>query len=233
MSKSTKIAALGLAAGIALLPVAGAFAVDRTENTETVIVTLPVTCTFNSDGTKTGTNMEDKNYQVVTVVNGQLYNTESGATAWHNTYNVYCNNSAGWSVYAVGSTATSANDNDPYAAAVNQMAPSNHANTPISSAATPVTSGDTADWAFKVTAPESGQGEAANKATITTGYDAYHQIPSTYTKVATAASQTVATGEGRFTTGYQVYIGTATQADTYTGKVTYKLVNPASATPGA
>ena len=233
MSKSTRIAALGLAAGAALLPVAGVFADDRTQNIETITVALPITCTFNADGTSTGSAIADVDYASVNVTNGSLTNTENHS-AWSTTYNVYCNNSQGWAVYAVGSSATTKGN------AATAMAPTTNAGSNAIATGT-ATSGADANWAFKVAAPVVGSPNT-NKAAVATGYDTYIAVPASYTKVVSSDpaaegdpnAQTIAAGEGRFTTGYQVYIGTATKADTYTGKVTYKLVNPASAAaPGS
>lgn len=229
MSKSTKIAALGLAAGIALLPVAGAFADDAATDvksvTEQVEVTVQSSCTFNSTGAVGGTAMNTAyNYAPVTIANGAYKNTEDvGGGNWTTTYNVYCNDNGGWEVFAVGSSTPKAKSTSGESA-VNAMTPASLAGEEAIATGT-ATSGDTANWAMKVT-KDAG---AAASVSIINSFNAYSTVPATETKVVKSTASTTTAGASTFATGYQVYIGNTTKADTYTGKVTYRLAHPATA----
>ncbi|MBR5046360.1 hypothetical protein IKX73_01880, partial [Candidatus Saccharibacteria bacterium] len=61
--------------------------------------------------------------------------------------------------------------------------------------------------------------------------DAYHAVPNDYEKVATFSSATDQTLGAKLTTTYAAYISNTQAADTYTGKVKYTLVHPATNVP--
>ena len=231
--KTLKIAALGVSAlGFAALPVLGAVAVDQDEDIitgvrETVIATVDPTCglyetyTPKNDGTGDITieYAADHSFSE-TLLNGQLWNSESStlATLGHQ-YTIFCNEATGWHVNAVGGQSEGVN---------NQMiAAGDSANIETGTA----TSGATANWAFKIKAASpvtaSGEGAKDSDVVIAEGYDVYTEVPDDDTIVLSASAATVI--PTTFTTGYQVYIGTETAADEYTGKVIYTLY----ATPDA
>ena len=217
------------AAAMAAMPVMGAFAAitPDTEFTDTITVTLPDSCTFSADGNLPTSNptINGISPAAVTVENGHLYNTggtDSGApqSTWTGTYHVYCNDNGKWFVTAEGASDVTKGN------AANSMAPSTLDKEEAIATGT-AKSGATANWAFMLS-------NAGSNSTIIEGYGAYTIVPTSATKVVEGTGTAVATGEGRFSTNYQVYIGTATKADTYTGAVTYKLGHPLSAyNPGA
>ena len=210
LRKYYKFASLGLAAlGFAMLPVAGVFA-ETGDGTmtfqETITATIENACGLYTAYTDSGTNtpVAGPHAYSKTMINGELWNSETSGTTLGATYIVVCNDNDGWKVTAVGSGADSNH--------VDQMkATGSSANIASGTA----TSGTAANWAFKIKAV-AGTGVSTNKGS-------YHAVPTSAEDVVTGASST--DGTATFTTGYQVYIGTATPADTYTGKVTYNLVH--------
>ena len=199
--KTLKIAALGVAAlGAAALPVAGAFAANYTSFTETVTATVQTACGVYSEYTNATSKTEasDKTYNIGNIALGAT------GTASGDTYKVVCNDNGGWTVSAVGAQETGH---------VNEMKPST---TSTYIATGTETSGTAGKWAFKLT--------GAGSASIASGYNAWIAVPSASTPVVTAGGAT--DGSTTFKTDYQVYIGTQTPADTYTGKVTYSLTAP-------
>ena len=210
LRKYYKFASLGLAAlGFAMLPVAGVFA-ETGDGTmtfqETVAATIENACGLYTAYTDSETNTPVAGPYAYskTMINGELWNSETSGTTLGATYIVVCNDNDGWKVTAVGSGADSNH--------VDQMkATGSSANIASGTA----TSGTAANWAFKIKAV-AGTGVSTNKGS-------YHAVPTSAEDVVTGTSST--DGTATFTTGYQVYIGTATPADTYTGKVTYNLVH--------
>ena len=130
------------------------------------------------------------------------------------TFTVACNDANGYDVYAVGYTNTEFGRNEMLGANTGWVIETGTAE-----------SGDTSNWAMKLT---SVTGEVAP--TITTGYDDYHAIPDDYTKVAGFNSSTVGHGVGsQFETTYAAYVQSLQPADTYVGKVKFTLVHPSDA----
>lgn len=217
--KTLKIAALGVAAlGFAALPVAGVMAAadgDQTMNvTETIAATVSPTCGLYDAWTDADTNTPAvaKNFSK-TMINGQTWNLESDST-FGSKYIVVCNDEGGWEVKAVGSGEATGG--------VDKMKPSVKT-TEIATGTT--ASGAAGSWAFKIAAVTSGTGAGATTA-IAGSYDSYSNVPTTPQKVVSNPKATDKAAS--FSTGYQVYIGTETPADTYTGKVTYTLAHPAT-----
>ena len=186
-----------------LLGANGAFA--ATSVVDDVTVTVPAACTMSTT--------VDSNH--TTTVEVGSYVDDIGET----TFKVICNDSEGFSVYAVGYT------NDTFGNTT--MKPSIVADT--NAIATGLaTSGDTSNWAMKLTAIT---GDYAP--TLETGFNAYHVVPAEYTKVASYSSNTDSSSGSSFKSTYAAFVASAQPADTYTGKVKYTVVHPANAaTPG-
>lgn len=217
--KKIKIAALGAAAlGLAAVPAAGVvFAADGDQTmsvTETIAATVSPTCGLYDAYTDKDTNTPAvaKNFSK-TMTNGETWNLESDST-FGKTYIVVCNDEGGWDVTAKGSGSASGG--------VDKMKPS----TKTTEIATGTgTTGAAGSWAFKIAAVTPGTGDGATTS-IVGSYGSYSAVP---TEAKTVVTNPKATDKAAtFKTGYQVYIGTETPADTYTGQVTYTLAHPAT-----
>ncbi|MBQ3353379.1 InlB B-repeat-containing protein, partial [Candidatus Saccharibacteria bacterium] len=135
-------------------------------------------------------------------------------------FTTVCNDTNGYSIYAVGYTAETVG-NTVLAANINGTA-----NPTYDIATGTATSGGTSNWAMML-APVSG-----NNPTITNSFNAYHSVPTTYTQVATYGSATTSGGTGsQVTATYQVFATSAQPAGLYAGKVKYIMVHPANETP--
>ena len=180
---------------------------------DTVTIDLPSSCSMNAvvDTAHTAT------LEMGTYSGGSDYPNGIGKT----NVSVFCNDPSGFAVYAVGFS------NDTYGN--NTMVGTNANNTIPTGTAT---SGTTSQWAMKLT-KVTDTSIAYNPAnmTITNGYDDYSAVPNDYDKVATFSSATDFTLGAKFTTTYAAYISTSQAADTYTGKVKYTLVHPATSVP--
>ena len=171
-----------------------------------VNVNIPVSCTFANSGSGNTYNVE--------LHNGD-YEDGIGTT----TLKAMCNDTEGFSIYAIGFTGDTYGATDLIGTDTNNII---HTGT--------ATSGNNSAWAMKL-ATNSG---ATYPATILNSFDDFHAVPSTFTKVATRASGTDvgATSTGSvITANYAVYVSDTQIADTYTGKVRYVLVHPASEEP--
>lgn len=133
-----------------------------------------------------------------TMSNSQI-KSDFGGTAM----SISCNNAGGWKLNAKGS-------GDDASVKTSMNATGSGTDIVTGTA----TSGATSNWAFKV----AGTGAVA-------AYTSFAAIPSTDTKVAAGSG---AVSGNVITPTYQVWISATQQADTYTGKVTYTLVNPNS-----
>lgn len=175
-----------------------------------VTINVPESCTM------TGTGM---NSHTAEITNG-TYTANIGTT----TLKAYCNDSNGFSIYAIGYT------NDTYG--TNTLIGQSTSNTIVTGTATSAGNPDTSNWAMKLTAVSSPT--PTYPITLDNGYGSYSIVPSTYTKVAHRDSGTdIGTNaEGStLTTTYAAYISRTQPADTYEGKVKYTLVHPASEEP--
>lgn len=145
------------------------------------------------------------------------------------TLKVLCNDSEGFSIYAIGygdnaygnTNLTSANGNSSIATGT-------------------AISGNTSNWSMKIAKVSNPQLEGYatyNDANFTiqtdpndnNSYLDYHTVPSSYTKIATYGASSDGTVGAWLQTTYQAYIQPAQRADTYSGKVKYTLVHPANA----
>ncbi len=115
-----------------------------------------------------------------------------------------CNDTGGWKITAQGVAGTAAD-----AAAQTVLKASNASSTDIATGT--ATSGNTSNWAFKVT------GDTAS------GYTAFSAVPATAQTVATSSDPVF---ETTVTAAYRVWVSTTQEADTYTGYVKYVLSAP-------
>ena len=126
-----------------------------------------------------------------------------------------CNNAGGYAIYAVGfsgDTATGAS----HTQLIHNVSSSNNIDTGTG------TSGSS-NWSMKLA---GGTGDAAS---IVSPYNDYAAVPASYAKVASYTSATTGTSGTSFTTTYGAYINSTQAAGTYTGKVKYTMVTPATA----
>ena len=137
------------------------------------------------------------------------------------TLTAFCNDASGFAIYAVGFSG------DEYGA-TNMIGTNTGTTIPTGTA----TSGANSQWAMKLT-KVTDTSIAYNPAnmTIINGYDDYSAVPNDYEKVATFSSATDQTLGAKLTTTYAAYISNTQPADTYTGKVKYTLVHPATSVP--
>ena len=195
---------------VAVLGVGGILGPLRVAAEDSVIdrvrLTLPVSCTLD------GVGMTSHNADVA---NG-TYESEIGTT----TLKAFCNDSAGFAIYAAGYTGNVIGETNS-----NKLVgtPAGIGNIVTGTA----TSGDTSNWAMKLTA-NSGDTYAI---TLDNGFGSYSSVPNEYVKVAHRDSSTdmgtTATG-ATLTTTYAAYMSPTQTAGTYAGQVIYTLVHPST-----
>ena len=174
-----------------------------TVSIDNVNIIIPNSCTLNGTNTQHTAN-----------INNGTYQSDIGLS----TIKAYCNDTDGFSIYAIGYT----NEED--------------GNTVLTSGTTNIStgtsiSGNNSQWAMKL-ATNSGATYPLTLGSDTNGsYSNYHVVPSTYTKVAYRNSGTdigqSAIG-ATMTSTYQVYISPTQVAGAYAGKVKYLLIHPVS-----
>lgn len=178
-----------------LLISAGCYATDVIDEFS---VEVPESCSLSS----TVDTAHDTNIKV-----GQ-YRDDIGETS----FNVFCNDAEGFSVYSVGYSGNS------YGNTI--MLPTN--NSLENAIATGLaSSGEISNWAMKLTS-------VSENFTLFNGFGSYHAVPEEYTKVASYPSNTTTTTGVQIKSTYATYISSAQVADTYTGKVKYTVVHPSS-----
>lgn len=128
-------------------------------------------------------------------------------------FSAVCNDSGGFAVYAIGYT----NDTDGNNTLVNSSDSS------LTIATGTADSGNTSNWAMKLTAMEN-----AATPTILNDYDDYNVVPDDYVKVASYPSTTTASASSMFKSAYAAYISLTQPAGTYEGKVKYVMVHPST-----
>ena len=187
--KMRKIAIAGASVALAALPALGVFAATGQTVTDTVEVTIGSACLITTSPTA--------NTYSDSMTNGQL-KSDFGSTEM----TINCNDAGGWHVTAIGSGADSTD-----------KTAMNATGTGTDIATGTAQSGDTSNWAMKVTG------------TGATGFTTFAAVPAGATDVARGNG---AVSGGTLTTTYQVFISATQQADTYTGQVTYTLAHPAA-----
>ena len=190
---------------VALL-MASASAANSTTSSASASVTVASACTMSSTVNTTHN---------ATITNG-TYKEDIGKT----TLKVICNDNSGFSIHAVGYSNDTFGNNKLVANVGGILSPTNDIITGTAIA------GNISNWSMKLT---SIAGTYAP--TLENGYESYKEVPATYTKVATFNSTTDATIGSSIETTYRAYISGTQPAGTYTGKVKYTMVHPATAEP--
>ena len=196
-----KLAIAASSVALAALPMAGVFA-TQSNFTDTLNLTITGGCTFKSSVL----NDYARAFSAE-VAAGQ--ETDFTMNSGEPTMSVVCNTETGnYTVQAIGGTSVATQ-------AVGVTVLSDNA-TPANEIATGTTSsGDSSAWAFKVTSTGS----------TATGWT---QVPSALTTVVTNSASSAKSAEGvSFTPGYHIYASGSQAAGSYTGNVSYLLVNPA------
>ena len=172
-------------------------------------IKVPLACTMSG-------TVDSNSKHSATIQNGR-YQEDIGTTS----VNVICNSKDGFAVYAVGYTDDEQGNN---VLTSNTVSPSYDIITGTNS------SGNFSNWSMKLATNSSD----TYPAEILNGFDAYSEVPSSYTKVVARDSGTDA-GTGatgaNFTTTYAAYIGPTQPAGKYTGQVKYILVYPSTEEP--
>lgn len=137
------------------------------------------------------------------------------------TLNTICNDAGGFAIYAVGYSGGEYGNNTM----INQSDDTITFNTGTN------TSGNSS-WAMKLAQVTTG----TYATTIDNSFNAYHSVPSTFTKVAhrDSATDAVSTNPAVGTSislTYQSYISSLQTAGTYEGKVRFTLVHPSTEVP--
>ena len=183
---------------------------------DNVSITIPVTCTM------VGTGM---NSHTATIENGTYRGDDvNGIGIGETTLKAYCNDTSGFSIYAIGYT------NEEYGNTVLKSTTLGDTYNIITGTNTgPVGTEDISNWSMKLKAVSG-----TYTPTIENGYSNYSNVPTTYTKVATKSSGTDmgSNAEGSsIKSTYAAYISKTQPSDTYEGKVKYTLVHPANEEP--
>ena len=179
------------------------FATSNTDNVDQVNITVPVSCSLS------GTGMNSHSAEIS---NGN-YNSSIGET----TMKVYCNDTGGYAIYAIGYTNNTEGKNVLTSSALGSTY----------DIATGTAISGNSQWAMKlsaVTVPTP-----TYPLTIENSFDSFHTIPDNYTLVAKRATGTdvgTAAEGSTFKTTYQAYVDATQPAGTYVGKVKYTIVHP-------
>ena len=151
----------------------------------------------------------------VTATNNS-YTTDIGTT----TFSAVCNDNAGFAIYTVGYSNNEYGNNKMLANVNNTLDPT------YDIATGTATSGDTSNWAMKLSAVSGDY-----TPTIENNFNNYSSIPNEYTKAVSFPSTTDDTVGSKLRSTYAIYLSTTQPAGTYTGEVKYTLVHPQTETP--
>ena len=186
---------------------------DDTTVIDEVTVMIPVACSMSG-------TISQGHEHTETLMPGE-YKADIGTTD----VQVFCNDFAGFAVYAIGfSGNTDGNTN---------MIGTNTGQT-IGTG----TSGSNSRWAMKlIEIDDPTVTYNPENLSIASGYDSYSVVPSNYTKVVeyknNSGSATTDRSLGaNVQTTYAALASTTQVADTYVGKVKYLLMHPATIVPG-
>ena len=186
-----------------------------------VSITVPIACTMQGTGT---THVATLNPGTYSGASGSEYENGIGKT----TLTAICNDDNGFSIYAIGFTGDSYEDEN------HTKLIGNNTSSTISTKV--YTNGDaTSNWSMrlaKVTDPTESYNP--QNLSIHNSFDSWHTIPDVYTKVAeykanTGSSTTDLALGAKLETTYAAYIASNQSADTYVGQVRYTMVHPYNA----
>ncbi|MBO7132449.1 hypothetical protein J6V85_04330 [Candidatus Saccharibacteria bacterium] len=216
LKTSKDLVSLIILSGFTLI--SGAFLVSPSASADNptiddVSVVIPSLCTITGVGTGSHS----------ATVNNGTYVENIGKT----TLRVFCNDSSGFGIYAIGFTG------DAYSGEDHTKLIGTTTGAKISTGtATGSNSNDPSNWAMKLTkVTDASASYQPNNLSILSGYDSYSAVPSTYTKVASFSSSTDSTLGSNLETTYAAFMTSYQAADTYVGKVKYTLVHPATNVP--
>lgn len=186
---------------------------DDTTVIDEVTVMIPVACSMNSDDASTDPHTEE-------LMPGE-YKPDIGIT----NIQVFCNDFAGFAVYAIGASSNTDGNTNLVGQTSSQT---------ISTGTD--TTGSVSNWAMKLIKVANTTYNPDNLS-IVTGYNDYHAVPSGYTKVIeyknNSGSATTDQSLGaHIQTTYAASASASQAADTYVGQVKYLLVHPATLVPG-
>lgn len=194
---------------------------DDTTVVDEITVMIPAACSMSG-------TISQGHEHTETLMPGE-YKADIGTTD----VQVFCNDFAGFAVYAIGASNNTDGNTDLVGQTSSQTIPTGTDAT-----------GGVSNWAMKlikVTNPTSGDPIVYNpeNLSITNGYDDYSLVPSIYTKVAnfeaasgSGPSTTDRTLGSKLQTTYAASASASQAADTYVGQVKYLLVHPATLVPG-
>ncbi|MBR2544501.1 hypothetical protein IKF04_04390 [Candidatus Saccharibacteria bacterium] len=153
-------------------------------------------------------------------ISPSLYQAEIGST----TLKASCNDSGGFSIYAVGYSDSEFGKTTLTANIGGELIPANDIVTGTNQ------SGTTSNWAMKLATNPS----ATYPVELKNSYDDYNIVPSTFTLVAVrnagTDSGTGATG-AEVTATYAAYVAAGQPAGKYSGRVKYTMVHPSNEVP--
>ena len=169
--------------------------------TADISLSIPISCTLTSTiDTPHAASVEAGTYQA-----------DIGTT----TLKTVCNDSEGFSIYAIGYSNNEFGNNKMIATVGGVLSPTYDIITGTSQ------SGDTSNWAMKLTAVSG-----THTPTILNSFGSYHTVPDTYTQVATRTSGTDFTNGASIQSTYAVYVKGLQPTGSYNGRVRYVLVHP-------
>ena len=173
--------------------------------TDNFTLSIPVSCTLTA-------SIKAGEEHSISMVSGQ-YKADIGKTTMDTT----CNDPNGFVVYAIGSSNNEEGNNKLKALTLSDT---------YDIASGTAESGDTSNWAMKLTPIASGDFTP----TIDNNYTQYSIVPNTWTKVAHKNPGTTdITKKTSFTTTYAVYLESTQPAGTYRGQVKYVMFHPSTA----
>ena len=148
-------------------------------------------------------------------INNGTYKENIGTT----TFDLFCNDGEGFSVYAVGYSNEEKGNTNLFATVGGTLSPTFNISTGVA------TSGDVSNWAMKLV-PVDGPNQPTILSDTDGSYANYHVIPTEYTKIATVTPSANSMYNSVFKTTYRAYISPEQPAGNYVGKVRYILVHP-------
>ncbi len=186
---------------------------DDTTVIDEVTVMIPVACSMRSDNATA-------NPHTYELMSGE-YKSDIGIT----NIQVFCNDFAGFAVYAIGASNNTDGNTDLVGQTSSQTIPTGTN-----------TTGSVSNWAMKLIKVANTTYNPDNLS-IVTGYNDYHAVPSDYTKVIeyknNSGSATTDQSLGaHIQTTYAASASASQATDTYVGQVKYLLVHPATLVPG-
>ena len=192
----------------------------------TTIINVPESCTMS------GTGMTSHN---ATIINGTYSGTDYSNGIGTTTVKVFCNDSAGFAIYAIGYTNDEYGNNKLHWSEAASTSDTTHdINTAIYNSSTTTDS----TWSMKLSALSGtytatiDDGVAAHN-NSTDDFTNWHEVPDEYTRVAYRLAGTDLNTDNNgigssITTTYDAYISQTQPAGTYTGQVKYTLVHPST-----